>query len=418
MRVSTSQIFDSGARGIGRNQSDLFKLQNQLSTGRKVLTPEDDPVAAAQALVLTQSKAVSSQFLKNQDDARGKLSIAETQVAAVGDLLQSVREKLVQAGSTVLSNSDRSSIAQELEGRFSELLGIANGQDGSGSYLFSGYQGALKPFSVDASGAEYVGDNGKRLLQVEGSRQIATNVSGKELFQNIRNGNGTFVTSTDGNGSGINQGTGVIDQGSVTNLADWNANHPSKIEIRFSVVAGVTTYSLYKNSDVAPFSSGNNFVSGQAIALKNGSTNYGVSVAIEGQPLDGDSFVVQPSTNESIFTTLRSAIDSINAGIGSVASGNSSTEFVNSLAGNLQQIDQALENVNKTRSTVGSTLKELDSLGEAAEDMQLQYASSLSALQDLDYTKAITDISQKKLQLEAAQLAFKQTSQLSLFSIL
>ena len=139
MRVSTSQIFDSGARGIGRNQSDLFKLQNQLSTGRKVLTPEDDPVAAAQALVLTQSKAVSSQFLKNQDDARGKLSIAETQVAAVGDLLQSVREKLVQAGSTVLSNSDRSSIAQELEGRFSELLGIANGQDGSGSYLFSGY---------------------------------------------------------------------------------------------------------------------------------------------------------------------------------------------------------------------------------------------------------------------------------------
>jgi len=418
VRISTAQIFDSGSRGIGRNQVDLYKLQNQLSSGRKNLTPADDPVAAAQALVLTQSKEVSAQFIKNQGDARGKLSVVETQVGAVGDLLQNVREKLVQAGNTTLSNSDRSYIAKELEARFSELLGIANAQDGTGSYLFSGYQGALKPFSVDQSGAQYAGDDGKRLLQVDGSRQMATNVSGNELFQNIRNGNGTFVTSTNGNGTGINKGTGVIDQGSVTNPADWNANHPSKIEIRFSVVAGVTTYSLYKDSDVVPFSSGNNFVSGDPIALEDGSTNYGASVAIEGQPLHDDSFVVKPSTNESIFTTLRSAINTLNKGVGSVASGNSTTQYVNDFAGQLQQIDQALENVNKIRSTVGSNLLELESLGNSGEDLQLQYASSLSALQDLDYAKAISEMAQKQLQLEAAQLSFKQISQLSLFSIL
>jgi flagellar hook-associated protein 3 FlgL len=60
----------------------------------------------------------------------------------------------------------------------------------------------------------------------------------------------------------------------------------------------------------------------------------------------------------------------------------------------------------------------LDSLGNSAEDLQLQYATSLSALVDLDYAKAITEMSQKQMQLEAAQLSFKQTSQLSLFSIL
>ena len=53
MRISTSQIFDAGALGIQNGQGSLFKLQNQLSTGRKVLTPKDDPVAAAQALVVT-----------------------------------------------------------------------------------------------------------------------------------------------------------------------------------------------------------------------------------------------------------------------------------------------------------------------------------------------------------------------------
>ena len=67
MRISTAQIFDSGTRGIGRNQSDLYRLQNQMSSGRKMLTPADDPVASSQALILTQSKEVSAQFLRNQD---------------------------------------------------------------------------------------------------------------------------------------------------------------------------------------------------------------------------------------------------------------------------------------------------------------------------------------------------------------
>ena len=62
MRISTSQIFDSGALGIQNGQGALFKLQNQLSSGRKVLTPKDDPVAAAQALVVTQSRDVNSQL--------------------------------------------------------------------------------------------------------------------------------------------------------------------------------------------------------------------------------------------------------------------------------------------------------------------------------------------------------------------
>lgn len=427
MRISTSQIFDSGARGIGRNQVDLFKLQNQLSTGRKILTSEDDPIASAQVLVLTQSKEVSAQFLKNQSDAQGKLNIVESQVASASDLLQNVRDRLVQAGSTSLSNSDRSYIAQELEARFSELMGIANAQDGSGNYLFSGYQGAVIPFSATASGVAYQGDDGQRLLQVDASRQMATNVTGKELFEAVRNGNGVFATSTGGNAGGGNTGTGVIDQGSVKNLAAWNSGindstlwsntPPIGVEIGFAVngATGELEYSLYEVGVGAPISGPNQFVPGQSIDLMNGATNLGISVVIKGQPSAGDTFAVTPSTNQSIFTTLRNAINALTQGVGG---GNTPTEYVNDLAGGLQNIDQALENVNKVRSTVGSNLKELDSLANSGEDLQLQYTSSLSALQDLDYAQAITDMSKKMMQLEAAQLSFKQISQLSLFNIL
>jgi len=424
MRVSTSQIFDSGFKGISRNQYDLFKLQNQLSTGRKVLTPEDDPIASAQALVLTQSKEVSAQFLRNQEDAKGKLGVVEGSLEALGNLLQNVRERIVQAGNTTLGNADRSYIAQELEARFSELMGIANAQDGTGNYLFSGYQGAVTPFAMTATGAQYFGDDGQRLLQVDASRQLPTNVSGSELFEKIRNGNGAFATATGGNGTGINQGSGVIDQGSITNQSSWNAavnTGYGQLEIRFSVAGGVTQYEIFDGGGTSLSGAPVNFVDGQSIPLAKTTApaqDFGASVVITGQPANGDTFTISPSANQSIFATLRSTIDMLKTGVGSVAGGNSSTEFVNALAGNLKNIDQSLENVSRVRSTVGSGLKEIDALANAGEDKQLQYDSSLSALQDLDYAKAITEMSKKQLQLEAAQLSFKQTSQLSLFNIL
>lgn len=428
MRVSTAQIFDFGSKGISRNQFDLFKLQNQLSTGRRVLTPEDDPIASAQALVVEQSQRVSEQFLTNQGEAKGKLGVLEANLVGLGDLLQNVRERIVQAGNTTLTNADRSYIAQELEARFSELLGISNAQDGAGNYLFSGYQGAVKPFAATAGGAQYYGDDGERLLQVEASRQIATNLSGAELFNRVRNGNGTFATATGGNSitAGINAGSAVIDQGSVTNLAAWNTavnGGYGNLEVRFTVTAGVTEYQVFDGTTATALTAAAPFVPGQAIALRNDlgpapTGDFGASVVISGSPADGDSFTVSRSADQSIFETLRASIDMLTSGIGSVAGGNSSTEFVNQLAGNLQNIDQALENVSRMRSTVGTHLKEIDSLTSTGEDLQLQYTITLSELRDLDYTKAITDLSKKQMQLEAAQLSFRQTSQLSLFNIL
>lgn len=416
MRISTSQIFDSGVRGIGRNQVELSKLANQMATGRRVVTPEDDPIAASQALVLTQSKAVSEQYLKNQSDAQGKLSIVETQVASVGDLLQSVRARLVQAGSTTLSNSDRSFVAKELEADFSQLMGIANSKDAEGNYLFSGYQGAVKPFSLSASGAVYQGDDGQRLVQVSASRQLATNVSGKELFESISNGNGRFATSALGN-----TGSGIIDEGSVTDPAKWSAasaTYPGGVQIKFSVTGGVTNYQLFDSTGTTAYGAVQPYTAGQLIQLEKTTApaaDFGATVVVTGQPADGDSFAVKPSTDQSIFATLRSAINTLTTGIGG---GSTSTQYSNKIAGSLTDIDQALENVYKVRSSVGASLNELDSLTESTEDMQLQYKTSLSALQDLDYTEAISEISKKQVQLEAAQLTFKQISQLSLFSIL
>lgn len=146
MRVSTSQIYDTGKLGILNNQASLYKTQNQLSTGRRVVTPEDDPVAASQALVVTQSKSVNAQFKDNQGAAKTQLSLSSSILGNVSDVMQSVLEKVVQAGNDTLGTSDRKAIATELQAQLDNMVSLANSQDGSGKYVFAGFQTQTMPF--------------------------------------------------------------------------------------------------------------------------------------------------------------------------------------------------------------------------------------------------------------------------------
>lgn len=421
MRISTSQIYDAGVLGIQRNQQGLYTLQNQLSTGRRVLTPQDDPVAAAQALVLTQTKDIGSQYIDNQGSARAQLNIVEANLESLGNVLQSVRERIVQAGNTVLTDAERGFFAEELEIRLDELLGIANTADGSGQFLFSGYQGMTRPFSIDGSSpvvppatqppVAYSGDEGERLLQVGASRLMPTNVSGANLFMDVRTGNGTFVTGVGGNGALINQGTGVIDAGSVLDPATWasgvNAEGGAGFRVEFLAgggyqVVGVTTAAVYASAPT--------FTPGQAITFS------GAQVVIRGTPAVGDTFTVDPSTSQSIFSTMQNLVAALRTPVGTASY--SVTEFSNRMAAEHLNLDRMLDNVSRIRADVGSRLRELESLTNTSQDVDLQYATALSDLQDLDYAEAISKFTQQQTQLEAAQKSFAQISGMSLFSIL
>lgn len=430
MRISTSQIYESGTSNIQRNQFGLYKLQNQLSTGRRILTPEDDPVAAAQALVTTQAKEVTSQYIENQGTAKSQLGVLEGNLSALTDLLQNVRERALQGASTTIGDNERRYIASELQERLGELMGIANADDGTGQFLFSGYQGGTRPFAVDASGATtapalvppvgYYGDAGERKLQLSGSRQMPVNVSGAELFMNIRSGNGTFETSVRGNsGGGINQGTARIDAGSVTNPAAWTTavNTYTSFYIEFTVPGPTAAqgYSVYDNAGNAlsgPF----DYAVGQAILLQDGAGSLGAQVVVSGTPSAGDRFTVAPSSNQSLFKTLQNLIGALQTAVGTPTF--SGTEFGNRVAAEITNLDRALDAVNRTRADVGSRLSEVNALKNSSEDASLQYAETLSELQDLDFAAAISDFTRQQTQLEAAQKSFAAVTRLSLFDIL
>lgn len=184
MRISTNTIYEQGVARISEVQSGLVKTQQQLSTGRRILTPADDPIAAARALEVTQSQAMNSQFATNRQTAAGSLSTVENALTSVTSLLQDARVITINAGNATLSDTERGFLATELRGRFDELLALANTTDGAGNYLFSGYQVTKQPFVQTTPGVvEYQADQGQRLLQVDSARQMAISDSGSQVFQ-------------------------------------------------------------------------------------------------------------------------------------------------------------------------------------------------------------------------------------------
>jgi len=447
MRVSTAQIFDSGTSNIQRNQSSLFKLQNQLSTGRRILAPEDDPIGASEALKVNQSMSVNAQLMENQANAASQLALVEDHLGSVSDLILDVQSRVAEAGNGSLTGKDRQAIATEIRQRYDELVGLANSADGTGQYLFAGYRGSTQPFGTTgipgSQTATYYGDDGVRQLQVGNDRQMATSQPGSDIFMRIRQGNGTFMTGA----GGANTGSGVISTGSMVTGYDNNQYTlvfgsaatqatPAKYLLQvnglpsfqpdpngnpildpagtnnFLDSSGNPTIPAYDYTDNATINIGNG-----TITTPNTGTNQ-IAFSISGTPAPGDTFTIDPSTNRDLFATLDQMIKTLETPTIGATPGATQAIRRNQLIGIGDSLDRALDNVLRMRTDIGARRLELDSLTNVGEDVNLQYKADLSRLQDLDYNKAISDMSQQKMVLEAAQLSFKQTSQLSLFSLL
>lgn len=400
MRISTNTIYEMGVAGIQQQTSALIRTQQQVSTGRRILSPSDDPVASARVLDLSQSQSLNKQYDTNTGSATGSLGLEESMLGSVGNLIQDVRISALQAANAPLTDQNRASIAMELRGRYQELLGLANSTDGNGQYMFSGYKGVTKPFVETTLGnVTYQGDQGQRLIQISPSRQIAVSDSGTDIFQRIRNGNGTIV----GVAAAANTGAGIIDPAAVTNQADANLRQPVSIVFNNPPTTFNVTGTGTGNPINVPYTSGSTI-------------GYnGWSMNIKGAPQTGDTFTVQPSSNVDMFETLGDLITQLETPIqGGGAS--ATAKLLNNINTAIQNFDQSLQNVLTVRASVGARMNEVDSVKSTGEDLQLQYQQTISGLQDLDYAQAITDLTRQQTMLEAAQKSFTRVQGLSLFN--
>lgn len=406
MRVSSNQFQQVAIDSMLDQQANLSKVQQQVATGRRIVKPSDDPVAAAKLVKISDVISNVEQYQHNINTARSKLSLEEGALANVGDALHRLRELTVQANNDSQSSDTRGYIAEEMSQLLDEVVGLANSTDSNGEFIFAGNKGRHKPFSSKSEGGfDYHGDDGQRFIAIGPRRQIAVNDSGNEVFREIRDGNGKFNVYE----SPDNKGDGIIDPGVASAHYD-GGTYAIVFDQRASIDPNEPlTYSVIDDKGNPVVAAGQLYGPDDTIEFN------GVQTFIRGEPKAGDYFVVRPSFHQDVFTSIQQYIAELRRGQATDAAHaqlhNHTNQFLNGL-------DQALGRVLDIRANIGARQNALDSQEGINDALKLQMKEILSNTQDLDYAEAVSRLNLKLTGLEASQKAFTKVQGLSLFNYL
>jgi len=185
MRVNPDMSSDI-LSAIWETQDQENTALQQISTGKRVNVPSDDPLAAAQMIGNQDQTNRADQYLQNIDTLTSQLQTADT---ALSSSVQAITQAItlgVQGSTGTLSSANRQQIVQNLKGLQSQLVQLANTSVG-GSYLFGGTATTAPPYSLNpasSSGVTYNGNSGTNTVQVADGLNLQTNMPGNQLFQN------------------------------------------------------------------------------------------------------------------------------------------------------------------------------------------------------------------------------------------
>jgi flagellar hook-associated protein 3 FlgL len=402
MRISTQQLFNRGLEQIQEVTAQQQKTQLQLSTGKKILTPADDPVASARILELNQELAINEQFQSNIDLVDGRLELQDDMLGSIGSAVQRVRELAVTAGNGIFNANDLNSIAVEAEVILDQLAGLLNSQDAGGEYLFSGFQGGTEPFQKNISGAyTYQGDEGRRFVQVGPSVSIASTENGKQIFQDVAVNENTFYTLT----SPTNQSepAAQITTGQVIDQDVYDAFYPEDLTITFNTP---TDYSITEASTGRLVVANQPFISNAPISIN------GLQFEISGSPVPGDTFAVQSSEKQGVLTTIEKFV----YGLKNFNPSESGREvFKNVMDSAIANLDNAETSILEVRSQIGARLNTIETTKEQLLDVEILTKEILTNIEAVDYAEAVSLLSIQQTTLEAAYSSYSQVTSLSLF---
>lgn len=172
--------------GLNTNNRDQAIAQQELSTGRRVNQPSDDPSATAIAIGIHWQGAQDDQFTRNISSVRGMLQTADSTMSSVVTALTQAVTLGVQAGSSALSASDRATLSTQIQGVSTQLIALAN-TSYQGSYIFAGTnsgQPAYVANPLSPTGVTYQGNAATNQVEISKGQSVSVNLPGSQIFNN------------------------------------------------------------------------------------------------------------------------------------------------------------------------------------------------------------------------------------------
>ncbi|GIP47432.1 flagellar hook-associated protein FlgL [Paenibacillus sp. J53TS2] len=182
LRVTSNMMSNQVLRNLNRNLNKMSEQQNQLSTGRKINKPSDDPVGVTYALRYRSELSANDQYQKNVDTALSWLDMTDTSMSQAESIMERLKELTVKASSGTNPQNALDSISAEIQQLKVQLSDIGNSQI-NGKYIFNGQTYDIKPYnSIDP--ASVVTDPGSVEYAVGQGILFQINTTGNEFFGN------------------------------------------------------------------------------------------------------------------------------------------------------------------------------------------------------------------------------------------
>lgn len=406
MRITNQMMTNSILLNINRNKETLAMYEEQLSTGKKIQKPSDDPIVAVRALRYRTNVSEITQYKTNAEDATSWASVSEQAVSNVTDILKRVRELSVQAASDVMSLENRQNSLTEIDELMEQFLNEANASY-AGRYVFSGHKTNVPAVFTEESSDDY------QLTQSFTSESVAVvdRVIGNDIVgvNRIRLGYDDITTgdvatlATDLAGAGF---TAVNDMTST----DANAYEPAAGQVNFLADTGELIFneadlgsipdfdftynkSSFNKTDLVPdhYFNGTNLTTGAVFTVGEEAMDYQISysqeltvntMAYDVVPLDLQRDI------EELVTFASSIVndDSVESELNQDVLGEMFSDMLGIMDGH---IDKLLN----TRAEIGGKISRLELTISRLDADELNFTELMSKNEDVDFSEAYIKMS-------------------------
>jgi len=192
MQVSTRSFFRQQSENLQDLKGQIVKLQDQVSSGKQLTVPSEDPVAFSSLSMLKAKGARIEQFQRNIEAGRQHLNLEDNTLSQVANALTRIRELSVQAQNDTLTSNDRKSVGGEIRVLSDMIFDLANTTDTDGKPIFAGAIVDQAPFDRNADGSvTYRGDSTKIAQYVNDSTSVTVNNTGDDVFMKVATRDGS-----------------------------------------------------------------------------------------------------------------------------------------------------------------------------------------------------------------------------------
>ncbi|GAC05504.1 flagellar hook-associated protein FlgL [Paraglaciecola chathamensis] len=404
MRISTGQLYDRSIRAVLDNQDDLSDVQQQLSTGKKLLRPSDDPVGSAQVIRLTEEIDLIAQYNKNNNLLTNSVEQEETILGNVTDNIQKARQLMIQAGNGILDVNDRKAISIEIGQIRDQIFDAMNSQSANGEYIFAGYQSATPAFSYNAgaSGNKYAfeGDEGLNEIRISNTFSLAMNNSGQTVFEDVYARLDSQITSSSGVTSAS---TRISTQNEFDQFHSQNYDPVVAANNEFQISISAADQVTITNVGTGAVVGTQPFISGEPFEFK------GQEFTIEGVVGDTVNYALQKPEKKNIAETLNDFYNSLND------ENISDQDYAQAISDALIGVDNSLTSIADSISLLGGKLNVAQSVFASNLDLEISNKTARANIEEVDYAEAVSELSKQEAALQAAQATFAKVTGLSLF---